>query len=154
MAETFTFEGLDFIMSIFPKNGTNPSTIWIGAWTTGSSGPTTVPAASTVLSTYTTIGEAAYTAYARQGIASTSWGAQAAGAGAASGGRQTTAGQVSFPAAGAAYAVPINGFFLANAATHGSEVSIFLANFDDLTAINSLTLGDIFKVTPTYGITP
>ena len=153
MAETFTHEGIDLIMAIFPKNGTNLATTYCGLWTTGATA-STVPAAATVLSTYTTIGEAAPTSYARQSIAAASWGAQAAGSGAASGGRQSAAGQVSFPAAGAAYATAINGFFICNALAHGSEISIFIANFDDTTAIASLALGDIVKVTPTYGMTP
>jgi hypothetical protein len=153
MAETFTSEGIDLILAIFPKGGTNLTTTHVGLWTTGGSASTT-PAFATVLSTYTTIGEAAPTSYARQPVASGSWGATGAGSGAASGGRQTAAGQVSFPAAGAAYATAINGFFLCDLLAHGSEKSIMICNFDDTTAIASLSLGDVVKVTPTYGMLP
>lgn len=154
MAETFSAEGLDYVMSVLPKGGTAPSQLFCGLWTTGSSGPTTVPAFTCVLSTYTSVGEASFTSYARQAIASGSWGAMAAGSGAATGGRQTTGPQCTFPAAGAAYATPINGVVITNLATHGSEVGIFYANFDDLTAVVSMAIGDVIKATPTYGMTP
>jgi hypothetical protein len=152
MAETFSNEGLDYLIGIFPKNGTNLATGYLGLFTTGTA--STVPAQTCVLSTYTGIAEAGFTSYARQSVAAASWGANAAGSGAASGGRQTTASQVSFPAAGASYSTAINGFFFCNASAHGSEIGIFYANFDDLTAIASLSLGDIVKVTPTFGLLP
>lgn len=153
MAETFTNEGIDYMMAIFPKNGTNLATSYVGLWTGGSGSPSasSVGTMNTcVLATPTGITEAAFTSYARQSVAAASWGAQAAGSGAASGGRQSTAGQVTFPAAGAAYATAILGFFLATASTAG--VSIFVANFDDTTSIATLALGDIVKVTPTFGM--
>lgn len=153
MAETFSNEGLDFIMGIFPKNGSNLATSYVLLITSGTA--STLPSHQTaVLANYTTVAEAAFTSYARQSVAAASWGAQAAGTGAASGGRQSTAGQVSFPAAGASYATAINGFGLTNASAHGSEIGIFYANFDDTTAIASLALGDIVKVTPTFGLLP
>jgi hypothetical protein len=152
IAENFSLEGIDYLLGIFPKNGANLATSYLGLFTGATQ--TTVPGTNAVLSTYTGVAEAAFTSYARQSIASASWGANAAGSGAAAGGRQTTAGQVSFPAAGAAYATQINGFLLANVAAHGSEVGIFYANFDDGTGIAALALGDIVKVTPTYGLTP
>lgn len=154
MAETFSAEGLDLILDIFPRGGTNLTTTYVGLFTSQTA--STVPAATAVLATYTGVTEVTIGTwgYARQSVASGSWGAKAAGSGAASGGRQTTAGQVSFPAATAPYATAINGFLLANASAHGSEIGIFYANFDDTTAIASLALGDIVKVTPTFGLTP
>lgn len=155
MAETFSGEGLDLLLGIFPRGGTNLTTTYLGLFTSGTANGVGA-AATAVLSTYTgvtevPIGTAGYT---RQSIAAASWGAQAVGAGAAATGRQTTAAQVSFPAATAAFGTPINGFFLCNASAHATEIGIFYANFDDVTAIASLALGDIVKVTPTFGLTP
>jgi hypothetical protein len=152
IAENFSIEGIDYLLGIFPKNGTNLPTSYVGLFTGATQ--TTVPGTSAVLSTFTGVAEAAFTSYARQSVAAASWGANAAGSGAAAGGRQTTAGQVSFPAAGASYGTQINGFLLTNALAHGSEIGIFYANFDDGTGIASLALGDIVKVTPTFGLTP
>ena len=153
MAETFSNEGLDLLLAIFPRGGTNLTTSYVLLITSGTA--STLPSHQTaVLSTYTTVAEAAFTSYARQSVAAASWGAQAAGTGAASGGRQSSAAQVSFPAAGASYATAINGFGLCDASGHGSEKGIFYANFDDTTAIASLALGDIVKVTPTFGLLP
>lgn len=154
MAETFSNEGLDLLLGIMPRGGTTLATTYLGLFTSATAN--SVPLQTAVLSTYTGVAEMTIgtSGYARQSIAAASWGAQATGAGAASGGRQTTAGQVSFPAATAAYATPINGFFLCNASAHASEIGIFYANFDDTTAIASLALGDIVKVTPTFGLTP
>lgn len=152
VAETFSNEGLDLLLAIFPRGGTNLTTCYLGLFTGATASST--PLQTAVLSTFTGVAEAAFTSYARQSIAAASWGAQAAGSGAASGGRQSTAGQVSFPAAGAAYATAINGFFLCDLSSHGTEKGIFYANFDDTTAIATLALGDIVKVTPTFGLTP
>jgi hypothetical protein len=157
MAEAFSNEGLDLIQGIFPKGGTNLTTTYVLLWTgPGTASTVTAAMQTSVLSTYTGIAEVPIgtAGYARQSIAAASWGAMAAGAGAAAGGRQTTAGQVSFPAATAAYGTAINGFGLANVAAHSGDVGIFYANFDDVTAIASLALGDIVKVTPTFGLTP
>lgn len=156
MAETFSIEGLDYMLGIFPKNGTNLATSNCGLWTGPGTASTIGTSVSATLSTYTNIAEVTLGtwSYARQSIAGASWGAQATGAGAAAGGRQTTAGQVSFPAATATYATAINGFFLCDLSTHGTEKSIFIANFDDTTAIASLAIGDIIKVTPTFGLLP
>lgn len=152
MAETFLNEGLDLILGILPKGGTTLASTYCFLWT-GATASTT-PAQTAVLSTYTGIAEAGFTSYARQQILAASWGAVGAGSGAATGGRQTTAAQVSFPAAGGAYATAINGFGICDLSSHGTEKGIFAANFDDTTAIASLALGDIVKVTPTFGLLP
>lgn len=150
MSEIFPDEGLDLILGIVPKNGTNLATTYVGLFTSQTA--STVPASTAVLSTYTGVAEAAPTSYARQSIAAASWGATGAKTIWSQSGRGTTAGQVSFPAAGAAYATAINGFFICNASGHGSEIGLFYSNFDDTTAIASLALGDIVKVTPTWGM--
>ena len=140
MAEIFVDEGLDDIMAIFPKNGTNLATLYIGLFTSQTA--STVPARSAVLATQTGITEATGTAYARQSIAAASWGAQATNGN----GRKTTAGQVTFPTVGAGGWGTANGFFIADASTAGK--CIYAANFDDVTAV-TLNAGDVIKVTPT-----
>jgi len=154
MAEIIPNEGLDLLLGIFPRGGTNLTTTYVGLFTGLTA--STVPAQTAVLSTYggAAFGESAFTGYARQSVAAASWGAQAAGAGNAAGGRQSTAAQASFPAATATYATAINGFFLADASAHGSEKAVFYANFDDTTAIASMAIGDVIKVTPTFGLLP
>jgi hypothetical protein len=156
VAETFTIEGLDYMLGIFPKNGTNLATSYCGLWTGPGTASTIGTSVSATLASYTNLTEVPIGnwSYARQSIAGASWGSAGAGSGAAAGGRQCTAGQVTFPAATAASATPINGFFLCDLSTHGSEKSIFVANFDDTTAIASLAIGDIVKVTPTFGLLP
>lgn len=146
MAEIFVDEGLDFILSVFPKNGANSGTLYLGLFTSQTA--STVPANTAVLgATPTGITETTYTNYARQAIAAASWGANAALTTPVVG-RKTTAAQVSFPAVGAVPGGAINGFFLASALTAG--VLIFAANFDDTTAITP-AIGDIIRVTPTLG---
>lgn len=154
MAEIIPNEGLDLLLGIFPRGGTNLTTAYLALFTGLTA--STVPAQTAVLSTYgaAAFGEAAYTSYARQSIAAASWGAQAAGAGNAAGGRQSSAAQVSFPAATATYAVAITFFGLANASAHGSEIAVFYADFDDTTSIASMAIGDVIKVTPTFGLLP
>lgn len=147
MAEIVPDEGLDYILAIFPKNGTNIATTYLGLFTSQTA--STVPAANMVLATPTGITEATYTGYARQSIAAASWGAIGAKTMWSQSGRGTTAGQVSFPAATATYATAINGFFLATASTAG--VCLFASNFDDTTAVASLAINDVIRVTPTFG---
>jgi hypothetical protein len=139
MAEIFPDEGLDIILNIFPKGGTNLTTTYLGLFTSFTA--TTVGSASQTRSSYT---ESDYGAYARQSIAAASWGAIAAG----TGGRTTTAAQVTFPTATGAGTVSIKGFFLANQLSSTGDKCIFAANFDDNTAV-SIATNDIIKVTPT-----
>lgn len=140
MAEIFPNEGLDAIMAIFPKNGANLSSLYMGFFTSQTA--STVPGATAVLATATGVTEATGTSYARQQILAASWGAQAAGS---PDGRKSTAGVVTFPAVGAGGWGTINGFFLASASTAG--IAIAYANFDDVTAIVSAA-GDVITVTP------
>jgi hypothetical protein len=148
MAEIVPDEGLDYLLNVALKGGTPPANTYLGLFT--SQTPSTVPAAGMVLATPSGITEAAFTSYARQAIAAASWGATGAKTIWSQSARGTTAGQVSMPAAGAAYATAINGFFIASAASAG--VCLLASNFDDTTAIASLALGDIVRVTPTYGL--
>lgn len=149
MAEIFPDEGLDYLLGITPKNGSNLATTYLLLCTGATA--STVPAANAVLSTYTGVAEAGFTSYARQSIAAASWGAVGAKTIWTQSARGVTAAQVSFPAAGAAYGTAINFFGLCDVSGHGSEKGLFYSNFDDSTGIASLALGDVVKVTPTYG---
>jgi hypothetical protein len=120
----------------FPSNGTLPANTWIALFTTF-----TASTVGTNTSTRGDYSEPAGGAYARQTISSASWGAQAA----ATAGRKSTAAQVTYPTATAAWGT-VNGFWLANSVTTGSVY--FAANFDDTTAVN-IQSNDVIKVTPT-----
>lgn len=148
MAEIIPDEGLDYLLAIFPKNGSNLATAYLGLFTSQTA--STVPASTAVLATSTGITEAAYTSYARVAVAAADWGSIGAKTMWSQAGRGVTSSQKSFPAAGAAYATAINGFFLATASTGG--VALLISNWDDSTAIPSLALGDIIRVTPTFGL--
>lgn len=141
-------EGLDYLLNVALKGGTPPANTYLGLFTSQTA--TTVPAATAVLSTATGVTEAAFTSYARVAVAAASWGTTGAKTIWSQTARGTTAAQASFPAAGASYATAINGFFLASASTAG--VSLMYSNWDDTTAIASLAIGDIIKVTPTFGL--
>jgi hypothetical protein len=142
MAEIFTDEGIDTIMGVMPKNGTNFATLYCGLFTSQSA--TTVPArTATGGASPSGWTEAAYTSYARQSIAAASWGAQATNGS----GRKTTAGQVTFPTVGATGAL-VNGFFIATTSASGaSDKILYFANFDDGAAVD-LHTNDVIKVTP------
>src|SRR5262245_37558557 len=99
-------EGLDIVLGVFPKGGSNIATTYVGLFTAFTA--TTVGTEGQAQSAYT---EVSGGSYARQAVASNSWGAQAAGNG--STGRKTTAGQLTFPTATAAWGT-INGFFLSD----------------------------------------
>jgi hypothetical protein len=148
MAETFTDEGLDWILGIVPKGNGNAApaqTLYIGFFTsqTASTVPATSATGGASPSGWT---EATGTGYARQSIAAGSWGAQAAG----TGGRNTAAGQVTFPSVGSGAWGTINGFFIAtNSASGAGDKTIFFANFSDTTAIVTAQ-NDVIKITPTW----
>ena len=137
MAEIFPDQGLDIVLNIFPRGGSNLTTTYIGLWTSFTA--STVGSSSQTRTSYT---ETDFGSYARQSIAAASWGAIAAG----TGGRKTTAGQVTFPTATGAGTSAINGFGVYDASTLGQLV--FAANFDDTTAV-SIASGDTIRVTPT-----
>jgi len=139
MAEIYPDEGLDIILEIFPRGGTNLTTTYLALFTSFT--PTTVGTSTQAADTYT---EPNFGAYARQSIAAASWGAIAAG----TGGRKTTAAQVTFPTALSNSSSATNGFWLANQLSATSDKCIFAANFDDGTAV-TVNTNDIIKVTPT-----
>lgn len=148
MAELIPNEGLDYLLGIVPKNGTNLATAYLGLFT-GATASTT-PAATAVLSTSTGVTEAGYTSYARVSVASSDWGTVGSKTIWTQSARGTSATEKSFPAATASYSTAINGFLLATASTVG--VALFYSNFDDTTAVATMAIGDIIKVTPTFGL--
>lgn len=138
MAEIFPDEGLNLILNIFPKGGTNLTTTYLALFTAFTA--STVGSSSQTRSSYT---ETTFGGYVRVSVASTDWGTIAAG----TGGRAVPATQKTFATATGTSATAINGFFLADASTTGT--CVFAANFDDVTAISSIAVNDVVKVTPT-----
>lgn len=147
MAEIFVDEGLDHIMAVFPKNGANDASLYIGLFS--SQTPATVPARTAtggaVPAGWT---EVTGQGYARIQILAASWGVQ----GTQGSGRKTTAAQVTFTATAGA-GLPwstANGFFIATAvASAPGDTIICFANFDSGVARTLQVAGDILKVTPT-----
>jgi len=137
-AEIWPDEGLDLVLGIFPQGGANITNTFLALFTTFTA--STVGSSSNPADSYT---EPSGGAYARQTINSASWGAIAAG----TGGRKTTASQVTFPTATAVWGT-VNGFWLANILSSTADKTLFAANFDDTTAV-TINTNDIIKVTPT-----
>jgi hypothetical protein len=138
VAEIFPEEGLDIVLGQFPKNATRLTSIYLCLFTSQT--------ASTVITSAQTmadITESAYTNYARQELATATWGAQAD---VGTTGRSTTYSQVTFPTCGATGST-INGFFISDILSTTGDKCIAAANFDDVTAV-ALASGDIIKVTP------
>lgn len=145
MAEIFSDEGLNLLFGVFPKNGANFASLFVGLFS--SQTPTTVPAGSAVMSSQTGITElAAANGYARQAVAAGAWSAISSGGG----GRQISA-PVTFTASG--LWVAANGFFIASTAGQGSGVGICYANFDSGLA-RLLQSGDSLTVTATMTFLP
>lgn len=144
MAEIWPNEGLDLLLAVFPKNGSNYATTYIGLFTSFTA--STVGTGSQGRSAYTEVSAAG--AYARQSIAASSWGANANGGGSANEpGRKTTAGQVTFPTATAVWGT-VNGFFVGDTSTNAAGSYFYACNFDDTTAV-TINTNDVIKVTPT-----
>lgn len=137
MASIFTDQGIDAIFGVFPKNGANHATLYIGLFTSQTA--TTVPdrdaTGGAIPFGWT---EASGAAYARQPIAAADWGAPVT----FSTGRKITAAQVVFPVAGSGGWGIVNGFFLAT-----GDTIIYFANFDDGTAVR-INAGDRIYITP------
>ena len=142
-------EGLDYLLGLAFKGATQPANYYMGLFTSQTA--STTPASTMVLATPSGITEATYTGYARVAIAQGDWGTAGAVTIWTQPTRAIAAAQKSFPAATAAnLSAPVNGFFIATASTAG--VCLLAANFDDTTAVASLAIGDIIKVTPKFGL--
>jgi hypothetical protein len=144
MAAIFPDTGLDIFLGQFPKDATRLTTTYLGLFTSQS--------ASTVIThaqTGSNVTETSYTSYARQSLATATWGAQAEYQ--TTLGRVTTYPQITFPTVGATGAT-INGFvWLSTNAAPGAANLIAQANFDDTTAV-TLATNDIIKVTPSVAL--
>lgn len=168
MAETFTDEGLDQLLTYIPRNTTtltaNTLTLYMAAMTTAGVATqggaaltaTTVPSRTTIfLSDYQTAGAAgrgspgeptiATGAYARVSMANTVWAAPANQAS----GRRSTASQQSFAQSTAAWSNPtVVGYALVTASTAGAGIAYYYANFDDATSVAINAAGIVLQVTP------
>lgn len=143
MAQMMPDEGLDLFLGQFPKNDTRITTCYLCLFTNFT--------ASTVMThaqTMADVTESAFTNYARQALATATWGALAERAG--STGRQTTYPQITFPTVGASGST-INGFFISDILSTTGDKVMGIANFDDTTAVPLLT-NDVIKVTPTLAL--
>lgn len=168
MAENFTDEGLDRILSFVPRaTGTIDSTLYLAALTTAGyqtrnpsdtalSG-TVVPRRETVWATdYQTVaGGTARGAggeptigtgsYARVSMANTQWGSPAT----SGSGRASTAAQQSFAASTAAWSnTSVIGFAIVTASGAGSGVAYYYANFSDGSTVSMNASGITLQVTP------
>jgi hypothetical protein len=137
MAAIFPDEGLDTLLGQWPRNDTRETTSNLCLFTSQSA--TTVITHAQALANIT---ETTYTSYARQSLATATWGALSEWP--TNLGRQTTYPQVTFPTVGATGAT-INGFFITNGA---NTKCIAQANWSDTTAV-TLATNDVIKVTPT-----
>jgi hypothetical protein len=137
--EIFPNEGLDLLLGIVPKNGTNLSNTFLALFTAYTA--STVGSSTSVADSYT---EPSGGAYARATIASGSWGAAAT----TQSGRGVTSAQITFATATASWGT-VNGFWIANQASASGDTCILAANFDDTTAV-TINTNDIIKVTPTW----
>lgn len=136
-------EGLDVVLGQFPKNDTRLTTEYLCLFSSQT--------ASTVIThaqTMADITESAWTNYARQALATATWGALAERP--TNVGRQTTYPQITFPTVGASGGT-VNGFFISDILSTTGDKAVGQANFDDGLAV-VLATNDIIKVTPTYGI--
>jgi hypothetical protein len=144
MAEILPDEGLDLYLGQFPKADTRITTLSLCLFKSQS--------ANTVITggqTVTAITESTYTNYARQALATASWGAQGVTS-PSTDGRKSTYPQVTFPTVGAT-GDTVNGFFIGWDTGAGGVATptrcVGQANFDDLTAVTLVT-NDVLKVTP------
>ena len=143
MAEIFPDESLDALLAIFPQNGANIATMYLGYFTsqTASTVPSRTATGGASPSGWT---ETTYPNYARVAVPAASWGAPAT----VGNGREVTASQVTSPTIGAGASQTINGFFLATAvSSQAGDVIIYFANFDDTSPIVTSENG-IIRVTP------
>jgi hypothetical protein len=149
MAELFPSEGLDLILGVFPKGGTNISSLYVGLFT-GYASPS-LPASGAALTTVTEMTSGGAYGYTRKLITgAVGWNAQAATPN--GDGRRVIATSGQTWTAGANWPAAVNGFFLANSATISGGAAIYYAHFDDGAGV-TLNSGDSLTVTPWLGFT-
>lgn len=141
MSEIYPDEGLDYIMAIFPKNGANIATLYLGLFK--SQTPATVPARTALLANQgVDWSEVTGVGYGRIALAAATWGVQ----GTQGSGRKSTYPQQTFTAGGLWDTA--NGFFIATTNDNTGKAICF-ANFDSGVARTLAVAGDTLKVTPT-----
>lgn len=149
MAEIYPNEGSNLMLGQFPKNTTRITALEL-CLHTSQSASTTITESQGVAN----ITETTYTSYARQALATATWGATAAGTGAT--GRKTTYSTVTFPTVGVTGAV-ITGFFIGwdtgAGGTATPTVAVMQANFDDTTAA-TVSTNDVINLTPYMQLNP
>ena len=150
MASTVPTEGLDYLINILIKDGESPSSLYLGLFSGGDG--TTCPGVDTTRADMGAgFAEATFTSYEAVEVVAADWGAIGDKSVWGDVVRGAVASQKSFPAAVPADPTAnITGFFLATAATGGTVV--MYSNFNDTTPVASLALGDIVRVTPTFGL--
>lgn len=142
MAEILVDEGLDHILTVWPKNGLNDASLYLGLF--ASQTASTVPA-RTATGGVTPVGwtEVTGTGYARIQITAANWGSPSTNGS----GRKITSAAKVFTADGAWAAA--NGYFLAtHSASEAGDVMIGFANFDSGVARTLQVSGDTLTVTP------
>lgn len=165
MAENGSNEGLDRILSFFPRaTGTLDTTLYLAAITTGGTvdgtvalDGTKVPNRLTVWTTDYQTGNVGATrggggepvigtgAYARKSVANGDWAAAVTNGS----GRRSTAAQQSFAQSSAAWSAPnVIGYAVVTAATAGAGVSYGFCNFDDASTVVINATGIVLQVTP------
>lgn len=145
MAETFTDEGLDYMMGALFKSGTVDTTLFIGLFTsqTASTVPARTATGGASPSGWTEMTASSGT-YARIAIATGDWGAAATNG---SGRRIALSAAKQFT--GMVGAAAANGFFIAtNSASGAGDTTIFFSNFDSGVARTLATVSDELNITP------
>lgn len=164
MADLFPDEGLDLLLGIVPKNGANLSQTFMGLYT--AQGGTSIPSNQSVLSSSgaggtnnqgcVEVSTTLWSTYLRITMPSGSWGAQSSSTVWSTSGRiVTSATPAVFPAPTSLYNPSPNsiaGFFLSNNSIPYQGIGIYYSNFADSSLIASLSIGDVVKVTPTFGM--
>lgn len=145
MAETFTDEGLDYILNTLFRGGAVDTTLFVGLFTSQTA--TTVPARSSTGGA-TPSGWVEMTAssgtYARIALATGDWGAPATNG---SGRRITTSAAKTFT--GFVSSSSATGFFIAtHAASAAGDTILCFANFDSGVARMLATTSDQLLLTP------
>ena len=148
MAENFTQEGLEYIMTQFPRvTAVQASNLWMTLFFTSASTATAsvVPASTATASGITGWVEAS--PLTRVVVAASYWAAPTA----SGGGVRSAGAQVTFAAFATAPASAIAGFAIMTASvTQTGDKVLFFSNFDDRTLITA-GASDQIKVTPTWG---
>lgn len=144
MAETFTDEGLDYLLGIAFKAGTVDTTLHVGLITsqTASTVPARTATGGAVPSGWTEMTASSGT-YARIAIATGDWGAAATNG---SGRRIALSAAKTFT--GFVGAAAATGFFIATAAASGvGDTILFFANFDSAVTRAFATVSDSLALT-------